>query len=370
MAIRGITFSKQVVSSNDDAHIYKILLGGRQGKTKGCNMTFGTDDIYISPGYFFVANRLVEISSIETVSTPVTTGTTYHRLVFEVDLSKTNANTEFNQGYFKVLSSAAGYPSITQEDLEDGGNIYQLPFAKFTKSVSGIGSFVSELETIRYTNESLYIYVSSASGDDGTGDGTAEKPYATIQKAIDTLPRNLNGYNGVVFIAGGTYNEYVEIADFIHGNVTIANQSSQNVVINGDLSVSDCHSVQLSGFGTLTINGRLYVSNVNAFFNSANSTVVTDTIYAEAVRVINTNAVFNGALSAKTLSYGIGVLADNGANIFIENIAILSGTGTGIKADAGGKMAYGTASNSATTQTATARGGRIYSGAQTSIPKY
>ena len=149
MAFRGITFSKQSVTSNDDAHIYKLLLDGRKGKTKGCKLTFGTDDIYISAGYFFASNRLIEVSSMETVATPViTSGTTYCRLVFEIDLTKTNTNTEFNQGYFRVLSSAADYPTVTQEDLENGGNVYQLPFAKFTKSVSGIGSLVSELESI------------------------------------------------------------------------------------------------------------------------------------------------------------------------------------------------------------------------------
>ena len=62
MAVRGITYSKQTVTSNDDAHIYKILLNGRKGKTKGCKMTHGVDDIYISDGYFFAANRLNEIS--------------------------------------------------------------------------------------------------------------------------------------------------------------------------------------------------------------------------------------------------------------------------------------------------------------------
>ena len=145
MAIRGITFSKQSVSSNDDAHIYKVLLSGKKGKTKGCKITHGTDDIYISEGYFCAANRLIEVSSMETVATPVvSSGTTYCRLVFEIDLTKTNTTSAFNQGYFKILSSTTGYPNIVQEDLEDGGNVYQLPFAKFTKTISGIGAFVSE----------------------------------------------------------------------------------------------------------------------------------------------------------------------------------------------------------------------------------
>ena len=125
MAVRGITFSMQNVSSNDDSHVYKVLLAGRKGRTKGCEMTYNVDDIYISKGYFFAHNRLIEISSLETVATPVvTTGTLYCRLVFEIDMTKTNTKTEFNQGYFKVLSSETDFPDVRQDDLEDGGTVY------------------------------------------------------------------------------------------------------------------------------------------------------------------------------------------------------------------------------------------------------
>jgi len=371
MAIRGITFSKQTVSSNDDAHIYKVLLGGKNGKTKGCKMTFDTDNIYIAEGYFFAANRLVEITSTETVTSPiVSTGVEYCRLVFEIDLAKINTNTEFAQGYFKILSSTTNYPGLTQEDLEEGGTVYQLPFAKFQKSVAGIANFASELDVIRYANESVYIYVSSTTGNDGTGDGSESYPYATIQKAIDSLPLNLNGYNGVIVVSGGTYNEWIDIDDFVHGTVTIMNRNSENIVINGDLGASNCHAVNISGFGTLTINGRITISNVLSFYDGAYNTNVTDTIYGGAVSASNSNVTFASNLTVKSLSYGSGVMAETGANIFIENLTALSGTGTGIKADFGGQVAYGTATNSAATQMATARGGRIYSGAQTSVSKY
>lgn len=371
MAIRGITFSRQTVSSNDDAHIYKVLLGGRNGKTKGCKMTFGTDDIYISEGYFFAANRLVEISSTETVTSPiVSAGVEYCRLVFEIDLAKINSNTEFAQGYFKILSSSTNYPTLTQEDLEEGGVIYQLPFAKFQKSVAGIANFVSELEVVRTATESLYIYVSSTTGNDGTGEGTEDSPYATIQKAIDTLPLNLNGYNGVIVVSGGTYNEYVDISDFVHGTITILNRKSESIVINGELSISDCHAVNITGFDSFTINGRMLINNVLSFYDGAYNTFVTDTVYAEAVSANNSNATFSGNLTVKTVSYGNGISAETGAKVYVESFSALSGTGTGIKADFGGQVAYGSSSNSASTQMATARGGRIYSGAQTSVSKY
>ena len=222
MAVRGITFSKQTVTSNDDAHVYEILLNGRKGKTKGCKMTFGTDDIYISKGCFFAADRLLEIPSTETVSTPVvTSGTTYCRLVFEIDLAKTNTNSAFNQGYFKILSSTAGYPEINQEDLENGGNVYQLPFAKFTKTINGIASFVSELEAVGYIKGDETIYVST-SGNDASGDGSSSYPFRTIQHAINCVPKYLEGREITINIASGTYAEDVVISGYSGGSIRMA----------------------------------------------------------------------------------------------------------------------------------------------------
>ena len=233
MAIRGITFSKQTVSSNDDSHIYKLLLNGREGITKGCKMTYSKDDIYISDGYFFISNRLVEIPSVETITTPiVTTGTNYCRLVFEIDLTKTNTNSSFQQGYFKILTSQTAYPDIIQEDLETDGNLYQLPFAKFTKTVNGIGTFVSELQRIGVATENKTIYVST-SGNDASGDGSSSYPFRTIQKAIDSLPKNLNGYSVEISIGSGTYQERVVVENFTSGRLIIGKKGETFTIVGG-----------------------------------------------------------------------------------------------------------------------------------------
>lgn len=233
MAVRGVTFSRQTVSSNDDSHIYKLLLNGKEGATKGCKMTYSKDDIYVSDGYFFISNRLVEIPSTETISTPiVTTGTYYCRLVFEIDLSKTNTNSSFEQGYFKILSSASAYPDIVQEDLENGGNVYQLPFAKFTKTVNGIGTFVSELKKIVATEVNKTIFVAD-SGNDASGDGSSSHPFKTIQKAIDSLPKNLNGYTVEISIGFGVYHERVVVEDFTSGRLIIGKYGEVFTIVGG-----------------------------------------------------------------------------------------------------------------------------------------
>ena len=362
MAIRGITFSKQSVSSNDDSHIYKILLNGRKGRTKGCNITFNTDDIYISPGYFFASNRLIEISSTETISTPLVTETTFCRLVFEIDLTKINTNTEFNQGYFKILTSTADYPDIVQEDLEDGGNVYQLPFARFTKTVSGIGALVSELETIGHVEQNATIYVST-SGNNASGDGSESAPFATIQHAIDSIPKNLNNREITINVASGTYSENIEVSGFYGGTLrfslgAVAVKSfvlyETDVIINGT-------SLTLNASGN--VYGFRCHRGANAIFQCA--------------------LTVNGSTNGIFVSYGSrfscrNVTVNSCTNAVVCNYAahLYIGTLSGSKNNNGVSVAAGIASLEsvdsamASTLYTTTAGGRIFTGSQASVPAY
>lgn len=364
MAVQGITFSKQAVSSNDDAHIYKILLNGRKGKTKGCKMTFGTDDIYVSSGYFWAANRLISIPSTETVSTPViTSGTAYCRLVFEIDLNKVNTNAEFNQGYFKVLSSTTDYPSITQSDLDNGGNVYQLPFAKFIKSVSGISAFVSELESIGFMNDSDTIYVST-SGNDASGDGSESSPYKSIQKAIDSIPRKLENRTITINIASGTYSEDVTISGFSGAPLRI---NTGTITVNSLSTFDSCIIIEGTGL-TIAANGKTYGLHV----------------HRGAALICQIPITVNGASYGVYVGYGSRFIGRDTVTVnsctyavtstFAAHVSISTLTGArnnnGIQAS-GGIAAVGTIVTSmASTVYLTSSGGRIYTGAQASAPNY
>lgn len=361
MSIRGITFSKQTVTSNDDAHVYKVLLAGREGRTRGCNMTFERDDIFISDGYFFIANRLIQIESRETIITPVvTTGTTYCRLVFELDMTQINTNTIFNQGQFKVLSSTLDYPEITQEDIENGGNVYQLPFAKFVKTVNGIASFVGELETIGIMPISNSIIYVSTSGSDAAGDGTEEAPFATIQHAIDAAPKNLMNREITINVASGTYSENVEVAGFYGGTLRFELGEviiksfvlyETNVIINGT-------SLTLNASGN--VYGFRCHRGANAIFQCA--------------------LTVNGSTNGIFVSYGSRfscrlVTINSCTNAVVCNFAaqLYIGTLSGSKNNNGVSVAGGIASlesvvsSMASTLYITSAGGRIFIGSQASV---
>lgn len=364
MGIRGITFSKQSVTSNDDSHVYKLLLNGRKGKTRGCKMTFGTDDIYISAGYFFAGNRLIEVSSMETVATPiVTSGTTYCRMVFEIDLNKTNTNTEFNQGYFKILSSTSDYPTITQEDLDNGGNVYQLPFAKFTKTVSGIGSFVSELESIGINEANNAIYVAKT-GNDASGDGTENNPFASIQKAIDGISKNLNNKEITIVVGSGTYDENVKISGFYGGMLRI----NFNGTTITSLTVADTN-LTIAG-SSLTVGNK---SALTTFYVNNGASVVCQVpltiIGGLSGLQVNNGSKFIATQSVTVNTAMYAVLSEHASIAYIYQLKG-SGSETGVLADSAFVILHSIATGIASTQYATESGGRIYMSSQTSVPNY
>lgn len=363
MAIRGITFSKQSVSPNDDSHIYRVLMNGKNGRTKGCKITFDTDSIHVSEGYFFAANRLIEIPSTETIATPIVTQDAYCRLVFEIDLSKTNTTTAFNQGYFKVLSDNAGYPEVTQENLEDGGNIYQLPFARFTKTILGIGNFVSELETIGSTTENTTIYVST-SGNDASGDGTESFPFATIQRAVDAVPKNLNDREITINVATGSYAEDVIVSGFYGGTLRF---SFATVTINTFSVYEAC--VILSGtnlylaatektYGFYCHRGANVISQIPISITGA-----TNGVYA----VFGSRFCGNRTVTVNSCMYA--VVSMYASYVYISTLSGIQNI-NGIQASSGIASIVSIPSGFASTMYITSGGGRIYTGAQASVPAY
>ena len=143
--IRGITFADQLTTSDDFAHLQNKWFNGVSGVTKGCEVTADADNVYVGAGYFLISGRLVRIVGTETIASEVVELNKYCSVVFEIDLSKTNSTTVFTQGYFKVLSSTEDYPTLTQEDLDADGTVYQMEFARYIKTTTSITEFESRV---------------------------------------------------------------------------------------------------------------------------------------------------------------------------------------------------------------------------------
>lgn len=141
--IRGITFADQLTTSDDFSHLQNKWFNCVSGVTKGCTVTADADNVYVAPGYFLICGRLVRIVGTETIASEVVEVNKYCKIIFEIDMSKTNSTTVFRQGYFKLVSDTSNYPTLIQEDLDAGGTVYQMEFARFIKTTTSITEFKS-----------------------------------------------------------------------------------------------------------------------------------------------------------------------------------------------------------------------------------
>lgn len=143
--VKGETFNLQLFESEAFRHFINVFTNKQSGVTLGCQVTKDTQNITIGQGYFFIQGGLLRETTGTQNEIPSDAG--YYKLVYEIDLSKTNTKDQFNQGSYKFVKSLGDYPSLTQEDLDNGGTIYQLPFAQFRITEQGLQDF-KDIRTI------------------------------------------------------------------------------------------------------------------------------------------------------------------------------------------------------------------------------
>ncbi len=169
------------------------------------------------------------------------------------------------------------------------------------------------------------VYVSKA-GSDALGDGTAANPYASIMKALETLPKQLNGKNVIVNVGAGTYNETVSIEDFASGVITINGDIGAGVTITG-LTVQNS-AVLIDSISLTVRNGGIFVGSQGMLF-SATSNITVDggadgviLRYGATLEVTTTLTINNTSARALYVQYAssasVATLAGSGNNIGVH----------------------------------------------------
>ena len=147
--IKGITFDSQQISAANMGHFMNVFSGKQSGITQGCAITYDSDNLYIAPGYLLLCGRQVQIVGTQTVPLEtVVSGELFCKTVFQIELSQTNTTSTFLQGTIETLTSASGYPAVQQDDIDNGGIIYQWPIAQYHVTVSGADSVVDLTESV------------------------------------------------------------------------------------------------------------------------------------------------------------------------------------------------------------------------------
>lgn len=217
------------------------------------------------------------------------------------------------------------------------------------------------------------VYVNGSTGNDSTGDGSASAPFKTIQAAINAIPKCLGGFTVEVDIAAGTYAERVRIEGFYGGRLVVG-QADRTTTVLG-ITVMASNSVQLR-ISTVNATGG---DGATPLYIGAGSQVLLGrhmTINCASLVDIGVGVEQNSSLSALGVSLNvngsnlIGVLAKQGGKIALEIVGGSSNAGVGLRAENGSSITYVTKSIAATSNFLTIGGGKIYTGAQTSIPNY
>lgn len=206
----------------------------------------------------------------------------------------------------------------------------------------------------------LTLYV-DPSGNDTTGNGSSASPFATFMRALAAIPKNFNNAVVTIDVGAGEYAEDIVIRDFSG----VLNIYSAGIVRFQSLTVERC-SIYQYGFQTNFTNGISL--NYGATYTGQSMMYVSGTrSIGVSVRNGSTFVLYNTVTISNTTSAAIEV--SGGSRAYVSTLAGTNNN-TAIRADTGSIASYGTINITATTRHFTNTGGRIYTGAQTSVPNY
>ena len=190
--------------------------------------------------------------------------------------------------------------------------------------------------------EDVTVYVSST-GDDVNGTGYVDSPFATIQKAINALPKNLNGHIAVIDISGGTYEETISCKGF-NGGTLVVGIVGRGVEVRA-VEVDACSFVEINVHKITYANG--FPTVLYKVTNGSNVHVGQSvTMDGKSTAAAGMSAVYNSTISAingvtVTLNNfgGSALMSTNGSIIALYNVAG-SNSLFGLNASVGGLVAY------------------------------
>ena len=156
-------------------------------------------------------------------------------------------------------------------------------------------------------------------GSDETGDGSADRPFLTIQKALDSFPRLLM-YDQIIQVAAGYYPEKLSIWGFLGGQISLTAEEGAEVSVDS-ITVGACVN------RSVRINGITLVGSTDAF--PGNAFRVVDATMIELINITCTGTEATPKVGA--------IFLCNCSRISIENSSI---SNKGIALDVMGSIVY------------------------------
>ena len=210
------------------------------------------------------------------------------------------------------------------------------------------------------------VYVNGSTGNDLTGDGTSALPFATIQKAIDALPKWLDGYTATIDIADGTYEESVVLQGF-HGGILELGSAARNVTLRGVLVNASSYirintSITTTGASPLVVrHGSQVQIGRDITLDAASGNAIGIAVQSGSKLGVLTNLFEMTSVTIKNCKFA-AVHASGGAMVHLGAVHG-SNNATGFRADEGGVITYGMSTLTANTASIVTSGGRVFSDA-------
>lgn len=236
--------------------------------------------------------------------------------------------------------------------------------------IEEIGEFTDFSKIILTETKNVYV---SPSGSDETGDGTQENPWGTIQKAVDECPVVDGGVGGVnynIYLDNGVYDE----------NITVRCRNIRVVATNTDATNIT------TGTWTVTKKSRLIVTTPMTIDISSSSANIAITVsdssslkLTKLVTIIGSGTTLDGVRVTESTMITQGLTISNCTNALrvgdssvcsLIQTTTINNCDAAMVANAGIIMYMNATFTGVTTQFTISNGGRIYTGAQTSVGKY
>lgn len=208
------------------------------------------------------------------------------------------------------------------------------------------------------------VYVST-SGSDEDGDGSADAPFKTIQKAVDEIPKCLGGFVATIDIASGVYNERVNIFGFSGGRLVLGVSGRTATVRGLNIQESSVVDIKITNvtWATGFSGALLYVAYGSTVVQGGPVTISGGGSSETGLGVIygSTYSV-NGSNTTVSGCGGTAIKATVGSRISLYNAVGSNNTSDGLVAEGGGMLTYNTSSLTSTKGNIARTGGRILAG--------
>ena len=244
-------FAGSVVQPADDGALYDFLLSGKSGTIDGMTVTnpSGTN-LAVSAGVAMICGRMVR-GTAETIAATVPGSEQAGRLILQVDL--TNASTQAQW----ITQVGSTLPALTQEDLNNGGTIYQMAVATYRISSGGITNLVNVNNQLKMGGSSFSkagditdTIGSYWSSDNATWSWATGQWNWTASVCGNTINARVSLFCNIGQSGGGTSGDYdiIDMESFFNNTIKAAIEAELGDTITPTLKHLDVVNVQITSF--------------------------------------------------------------------------------------------------------------------------